>query len=104
MGRRTASSEPPHCQHTNLAAFGFTFPASVDDRIAMRGRLPGQAISTWSAGAKTAPPAPARELYRNHEAIALAGRMRLERLTVIVVDDASAAHGWPGGIEVRFRG
>ena len=38
----------------------------------------------------------------NHEAIALAGRMRLERLTAIVVDNASAAHGWPGGIEARF--
>ncbi|MCY4454462.1 MAG: thiamine pyrophosphate-dependent enzyme [Immundisolibacterales bacterium] len=38
----------------------------------------------------------------NHEAIALAGRMRLDRLTAIVVDNASATHGWPGGIEARF--
>ena len=45
----------------------------------------------------------------NHEAIALAGRMRVERLTAVVVDNASAAHGWPsaahggrGGIERRF--
>ena len=38
----------------------------------------------------------------NHEAIALAGRMRLERLTAIIIDNASATHGWPGGIERRF--
>ena len=45
----------------------------------------------------------------NHEAIALAGRMRMKRLTAVVVDNSSAAHGWPsgahnrpGGIELRF--
>ena len=34
MGRRTAASEPPHCQHTNLPAFGFMFPAFVDNEVA----------------------------------------------------------------------
>ena len=45
----------------------------------------------------------------NHEAIVLAGRIRLERLTAIVIDNGSAAHGWPSaahgwldGIERRF--
>lgn len=38
----------------------------------------------------------------NHEAIALAGRMRYDNLTVIVVDNSSDTHGWPGGIERRF--
>jgi transketolase len=38
----------------------------------------------------------------NHEAIALAGRMRLERLTAIVVDNLSATYGWPAGIAARF--
>ena len=38
----------------------------------------------------------------NHEAIALAGRMRVGRLCAVVVDNASAAHGWRGGIERRF--
>lgn len=45
----------------------------------------------------------------NHETIALAGRMCVKRLTAVVVDNASAAHGWPsgahtrpGGIERRF--
>jgi transketolase len=37
-----------------------------------------------------------------HEAIAVAGRLRLERLTVVVIDNASAPHGWPGGIASRF--
>ncbi len=39
----------------------------------------------------------------NHEAIALAGRLGLSRLTVCVIDNQSATHGWPGGIDARFR-
>ena len=39
----------------------------------------------------------------NHEAIAIAGRMGLSRLTVCVIDNHSATYGWPGGIEGRFR-
>ncbi|WNV89672.1 thiamine pyrophosphate-dependent enzyme [Umezawaea sp. Da 62-37] len=38
----------------------------------------------------------------NHEAIALAGRMGIERLTAVVVDNRSGTHGWPGGIAARF--
>jgi transketolase len=38
----------------------------------------------------------------NHEAIALAGRLGLDRLIAIVVDNASATYGWPGGIAARF--
>jgi transketolase len=38
----------------------------------------------------------------NHEAIAFAGCASLGRLTVIVIDNKSATHGWPGGIEARF--
>jgi transketolase len=38
----------------------------------------------------------------NHEAIALAGRLGLERLTAIVIDNESSSYGWPGGIEERF--
>ena len=38
----------------------------------------------------------------NHEAIAVAGRRRLERLTAIVIDNQSASQGWPGGIQSRF--
>jgi len=38
----------------------------------------------------------------NHEAIALAGRLELSNLTVIVIDNHSSTHGWPGGISSRF--
>ncbi|MGO9198367.1 MAG: thiamine pyrophosphate-dependent enzyme [Acidimicrobiales bacterium] len=39
----------------------------------------------------------------NHEAIALADRFGLAKLTAIVIDNHSASHGWPGGIERRFE-
>jgi transketolase len=39
----------------------------------------------------------------NHEAIALAGRWGLEQLSVVVIDNQSSSHGWPGHIEERFR-
>jgi transketolase len=39
----------------------------------------------------------------NHEAIAFAGAVGLDRLTVIVVDNSSSTYGWPGGAEARFR-
>ncbi|MFY1705020.1 transketolase [Micromonospora sp. WMMA1923] len=38
----------------------------------------------------------------NHEAIAYAGATGLGSLTAIVIDNASATHGWPGGIASRF--
>jgi transketolase len=38
----------------------------------------------------------------NHEAIAFAGAVGLDRLAVIAVDNASSTHGWSGGVETRF--
>ena len=38
----------------------------------------------------------------NFEAIQLAGRLALARLTVVVIDNRSSSYGWPGGIERRF--
>ena len=38
----------------------------------------------------------------NHEAVVVAGRFGLDRLTAVVVDNASATLGWPGGIASRF--
>lgn len=38
----------------------------------------------------------------NQEAIALAGRLELDRLTAVVVDNSSATYGWPGGVAGRF--
>jgi len=39
----------------------------------------------------------------NLEAIQLAGRLGLGRLTAVVVDNGSSTLGWPGGIEGRFE-
>ena len=38
----------------------------------------------------------------NHEAIAFARAAHLDTLHVVVVDNASSTHGWPGGVETRF--
>ena len=38
----------------------------------------------------------------NAEAIEYAGRIALERLTTVVIDNRSASLGWPGGIASRF--
>jgi transketolase len=38
----------------------------------------------------------------NHEAIAIAARHGLDRLTAVVIDNGSASHGWPGGVASRF--
>jgi len=38
----------------------------------------------------------------NHEAIAFAGRAKLERLTAVAIDNNSASLGWPGGLAKRF--
>jgi transketolase len=38
----------------------------------------------------------------NWEAVQYAGRAGLENLTVVVIDNDSATHRWPGGIEARF--
>jgi transketolase len=39
----------------------------------------------------------------NHEAMAIAGRLALDHLTAIVIDNSSASLGWPGGIAKRFE-
>jgi transketolase len=39
----------------------------------------------------------------NWEAVQYAGRAGLEQLTAVVVDNATATFGWPGGVEERFR-
>ncbi len=38
----------------------------------------------------------------NHEAVAFAGAVALDRLHAIVIDNSSATHGWSGGIAERF--
>jgi transketolase len=38
----------------------------------------------------------------NWEAVQWAGRIGLDRLTVIVVDNRSSTYHWPGGVDARF--
>lgn len=38
----------------------------------------------------------------NHEAVAFAGAVGLERLNVVAVDNSSATYGWRGGLASRF--
>ncbi len=38
----------------------------------------------------------------NWEAVAYAGRVGLTALTVVVIDNGTATHGWPGGLAPRF--
>jgi len=38
----------------------------------------------------------------SHEAIAVAGRLGIGRLTTVVIDNQSSTLGWPGGIASRF--
>ncbi|RZT84149.1 transketolase [Pseudonocardia sediminis] len=38
----------------------------------------------------------------NIEAVQYAGRAGLDRLSAVVIDNASASQGWPGGIAARF--
>jgi len=38
----------------------------------------------------------------NHEAIAFAGAVGLDRLAVMAVDNSSSTYGWSGGVETRF--
>jgi len=39
----------------------------------------------------------------NHEAIAFAGAIGLDSLHAVVIDNASATHGWSGGVGTRFE-
>ena len=39
----------------------------------------------------------------NWEAVQLAGRLGLDRLTTVVVDNRSSTYHWPGGIAARFE-
>jgi len=39
----------------------------------------------------------------NHEAIAFAGATGLDNLHAVIIDNASATHGWSGGVGTRFE-
>jgi transketolase len=76
-------------------SLGHGLPIAVGRALALDAReLPGRVICLLGDG----------ELDEgsNHEAIQLAGRLGLGRLTAVVVDNRSSSHGWPGGIASRF--
>jgi transketolase len=122
----------PMAYYAVLAAKGFFAPETLDDWTTFGSPLglhpdhvliPGVEISSGSLGhglglgvgtalglraqgrtARTVVLVGDGELDEgsNHEAIALAGRLGLDRLTAVAVDNSSASHGWPGGIARRF--
>ena len=123
----------PMAYYTILAAKGFLDPAALDDWTTFgsplgqhpdRLLIPGVEISAGSLGhglglgvgtalglraqgrtARTVVLVGDGELDEgsNHEAIAVAGRLGLDRLTAVAIDNGSASHGWPGGIARRFE-
>ncbi|MHA3702318.1 thiamine pyrophosphate-dependent enzyme [Jatrophihabitans sp. YIM 134969] len=123
----------PQAYHAVLARHGFFDPAllagfgSVESPLGHhpdRRQLPGVEISSGSLGHGLALAVGSALALRwqgrssrvvvlvgdaeldegsNHEAIAVAGRFGLARLTAVVVDNASASLGWPGGIATRFE-
>jgi len=110
-----------------LAAKGFIAEdeldgfASFDSRLGHhpdRLRVPGVEISSGSLGhglpIAVGSALGGRRVYclvgdgeldegSNWEAVQYAGRIGLDRLTAIVVDNGTATYGWPGGIERRFE-
>ncbi|MFT7838200.1 thiamine pyrophosphate-dependent enzyme [Saccharothrix sp. BKS2] len=123
----------PMAYYAVLAAKGYLEPSTLDDWTAWdsplgqhpdRVLVPGVEIGSGSLGhglpiavgtslglrlqgraARTVVLVGDAELDEgsNHEAIALAGRLALDRLTTVVVDNESGTHGWPGGVARRFE-
>src|SRR3954449_8579802 len=122
----------PAAYYAVLAAKGFLDPGELDDFGAFdsllghhpdRTLVTGVEISSGSLGhglpiavgtalALGAPQRPSRgrcpagdaELDEgsNWEAVQLAGRLGLGRLTAVAVDNRSSTYHWPGGLDARF--
>ena len=122
----------PMAYYAVLAAKGFIDPLLLHDFASSgsflghhpdRRRVPGVEISSGSLGQGLALGVGAALALRirqstarvfvlmgdgeleegsNNEAIAVAARFGLDRLTAIVIDNDSAGLGWPGGIDQRF--
>ena len=77
-------------------SLGHGLPLAAGTALGLRARrLPGARVFVLAGDGEL-------DEGSNHEAIAFAGRAGLDRLQVVVVDNSSATHGWPGGIEARF--
>ncbi|MER8156917.1 transketolase [Streptomyces sp. NPDC094472] len=78
-------------------SLGHGLPLAVGSALGLRARgLSGAAVWVLVGDAEL-------DEGSNHEAIAYAGAIGLERLHTVVVDNASATHGRPGGIAARFE-
>ncbi|MFI0769257.1 transketolase [Streptomyces sp. NPDC021218] len=78
-------------------SLGHGLPLAVGSALGLRARgLSGAAVWVLVGDAEL-------DEGSNHEAIAYAGAVGLERLHTVVVDNASATHGRPGGIAARFE-
>jgi len=79
-------------------SLGHGLPLAVGTALGLRAlRLPRPRVFTLVGDAEL-------DEGSNHEAIAFAGAVGLENLHTVVVDNASATHGWRGGIAARFEG
>jgi transketolase len=90
-------------------SLGHGLPLAVGVALGLRARR--QLATGPAAGRPGAPPRPRvfvlvgdGELDEgsNHEAIEYAAAAGLDQLTVVLVDNSSSTHGWPGGAESRF--
>ncbi|NUH42648.1 transketolase [Streptomyces samsunensis] len=78
-------------------SLGHGLPLGVGSALGLRARgLSGAAVWVLIGDAEL-------DEGSNHEAIAYAGAVGLERLHTVVVDNASASHVRPGGIAARFE-
>src|ERR1700734_484680 len=77
-------------------SLGHGLPLAVGMALGLRARgLPDARVFVLTGDAEL-------DEGSNHEAIAFARAARLDTLHVVVVDNASSTHGWPGGVEARF--
>ncbi|MEY9943337.1 transketolase [Kitasatospora sp. GAS1066B] len=77
-------------------SLGHGLPLGVGTALGLRAQgLTGPAVWTLLGDAEF-------DEGSNHEAVAYAGAVALDRLHAVVIDNSSATHGWPGGIAARF--
>ncbi|MFI9272368.1 transketolase [Kitasatospora sp. NPDC052896] len=77
-------------------SLGHGLPLAVGTALGLRAQgRPGPAVWTLIGDAEF-------DEGSNHEALAFAGAVALDRLHVLVIDNSSATHGWSGGIAERF--
>ncbi|GAA3579088.1 thiamine pyrophosphate-dependent enzyme [Amycolatopsis ultiminotia] len=77
-------------------SLGHGLPIALGTALGLRARAADARVVTLVGDAEL-------DEGSNHEAIVVAARMGLDRLSAVVVDNQSSTHGWPGGIARRFE-